>query len=285
MTPRVSVVVPAYNNADVIAQTLDSILGQTYPDFELIVADHSSQDGTLAIAEQYATRDSRIRVVSTPAGGGAVRNWNRVSDLARGEFLKLVCGDDLLYPSILAEQVAAFDSATPANAHGPEVVLVAAQRDLIDTRGRMFVKGRGLERLRGRVTGVKALRATVRTGGNLFGEPACVLMRREVLAAQGGWKDFDYYLDLGSYASVLAQGDMVALQVPLAAFRVGGGQWSVRLANQQARDAATFHEFARTLAPGDITAADVRLGNARAWLLSWKRRFAYMVLARRTRQR
>src|SRR5690242_20741802 len=95
-TPRVSVVIPAYNNAPYLPATLDSILAQDYDDYEVLVADHSSSDATQQVLERYAN-SPRVRVLPpTPAGGGALANWNRVSFEARGEFLKLVCGDDLI---------------------------------------------------------------------------------------------------------------------------------------------------------------------------------------------
>ena len=107
--PRVSVVVPAFQNAPYIRATVASVLAQTYPDFELVVADHSSTDGTWEILQEFTT-DPRVRLLRTPAGGGAVRNWNRVTEEARGELVKLVCGDDLLAPEALARQVATFDA-------------------------------------------------------------------------------------------------------------------------------------------------------------------------------
>ena len=76
--PRVSVVVPAFENASYIRATVASVLAQTYPDFELVVADHSSSDGTWEILQEFAG-DPRVRLLRTPAGGGAVRNWNRVT--------------------------------------------------------------------------------------------------------------------------------------------------------------------------------------------------------------
>ncbi|NKX93595.1 glycosyltransferase family 2 protein [Sanguibacter hominis ATCC BAA-789] len=278
MNPRVSIVVPAYNNGAVIAETLSSILAQTWQDLDIVVADHASTDDTLSVIQRFAATDERIRVFSTPAGGGALRNWNRVTELAQGELIKLVCGDDVLYPTIVEEQVAEFDKAS---AEGRPVVLVASQRDLIDTTGSTFVRARGLGALDGRTDGKVALRATVRAGGNLFGEPACVLLRRETLVAAGGWHDLRYYLDLGGYAGVLAAGDMIALRRPLAAFRVGGGQWSVRLAGQQAADAARFHRIAQGLAPDVITDTDVRMGDWRAKILALQRRAAYGFLSAR----
>jgi glycosyltransferase involved in cell wall biosynthesis len=70
---RLSVVVPAYNNADFIADTMRSILQQDYEDFEVIVADHSSTDDTVAVLQKFAG-DPRVTLLSTPAGGGRV-SW------------------------------------------------------------------------------------------------------------------------------------------------------------------------------------------------------------------
>ncbi|WP_164983943.1 glycosyltransferase family 2 protein [Cellulomonas endophytica] len=277
--PRVSVVVPAFRNADYIAATMDSVLAQTYPDLEVVVADHSSTDGTWEILQRYAA-DPRVRLLRTPAGGGAKRNWDAVSREARGELLKLVCGDDLVRPTLVEEQVRAFDEG------GEDVVLVASQRDLVDADGRVFVRGRGLAGLRGRLPGAQALRVTVRAGTNVFGEPACVLLRRSALEAAGWWDDTSpYYIDAGTYARVLVQGDFVPVRRSLAAFRVSASQWSVRLMRDQARQAAVFHRSARALAPEAVSAADVRRGDALAQVAALQRRAAYLVLGRRMRPR
>ncbi|MFD6092507.1 glycosyltransferase family 2 protein [Oerskovia sp. NPDC060338] len=274
MKPRVSVVVPAYNNGEYIGATIESILNQTFADFELIVADHASTDDTVAVVERFS-HDPRLTLVSTEAGGGARRNWNRVSQLATGEVIKLVCGDDLIHPRMLERQLAALDAG------GERVKLVASQRDLVDARGKEFVRSRGLGHLEGQVGGAEALRATVRSGGNIFGEPACVMMRTEALEKAGWWQDLRYYIDAGSYAHVLVQGDMVALRESLASFRVSASQWSVRLMRQQAAEAAEFHRIAQSLAPDTITRGDVRLGDVRAELLAVQRRLAYLALGKR----
>ncbi|MBM7820853.1 hypothetical protein JOE63_003330 [Cellulosimicrobium cellulans] len=278
MSPRVSVVVPAYNNGDYIAATMRSVLDQTFDDFELVVADHSSNDDTWEQLQAFAD-DPRVRLVRTEAGGGARRNWNRVSELARGELIKLVCGDDLVHPTMLARQVAAIDAA------GPGAVLVASQRDLVDARGDVFVRARGLGDLDGVVDGAEALRATVRSGTNLFGEPACVLMRTDALRRAGWWQDLRYYIDAGSYAHVMVQGQVVALRESLASFRVSASQWSVRLMQEQAEEAAEFHRLARELAPATITEQDVRRGDRLAKVVALQRRAAYLVLGRRMRPR
>lgn len=280
MTPSVrsvSVVVPAYNNAAYIEATVTSVLDQTFQDFELVVADHSSTDGTWELLQQFADHP-KVRLLRTPAGGGAKRNWDRVSQEAQAPLVKLVCGDDLLRPEALARQVAAIEAA------GDAAVMVASRRDLVDGRGKVFVRSRGLGGLTGTIDGRQAVRAIVRSGTNPLGEPACVLLRREALEAAGWWDDANpYYIDAGTYARVLLRGDLVALPETLAAFRVSAAQWSVRLAREQHRQAAGFHALARRLAPETITAADVRRGDLLARLAAVQRRLAYAWLGRRMR--
>lgn len=269
-------VVPTYNNAATIGATIDSILGQTYQDFELVVADHASTDGTWELLQRYAG-DPRVRLVTTDAGGGAVRNWNRVTAEARAPFVKLVCGDDLLAPSILERQVAELE------AH-PSAVLAACKRAIIDGKGGVVIASRGLGRLRGVIDGGAVIRATVRAGSNLLGEPACVLMRREVLEGVGGWDgEFPYVIDEATYANVLLRGDAVVLPEVLASFRLSDSQWSVALARQQVAQVTAFHAALAVRQPALLTSADVRLGNARAVVVSRLRRLLYVLLRRRMR--
>lgn len=275
MTPRVSIVIPAYNNGRFLAETLVSVLRQDYDDYEVVVADHSSTDDTREVIARFAD-DPRMRVLEpTPKGGGAKANWDRVTAHARGEFVKLVCGDDLIEPSAVSEQVAAFD----ANAG---TVLVASKRSLVDARGQAIIANRGLARLRGRVPGHVAVRASVRAGTNIFGEPACVMLRRDALEQAGGWNsEFPYLIDQCSYANVMMTGPMVALDRTLASFRISATQWSVRLVNEQARQAVAFHESLRRRHPGLLGPGDMVLGNARAYAMAWTRRLAYIWLGRR----
>ncbi|WP_111766328.1 glycosyltransferase family 2 protein [Nakamurella deserti] len=272
--PRISVVVPAYDSVAFIGATMDSILAQTFTDFELVVSDHSSTDGTWDVLQSY-TADPRVRLHRLPTGGGAPANWNAVSERATGELVKLVCSDDLIYPTCLAEQVAAMD------AH-PGAVMVACSRDIVDAAGRPLIRGRGLGKLTGRVDGRAAIRATVRAGTNLFGEPASVLLRREALAAAGYWDgEYSYLIDEASYIRVLLQGDLVALPTPLAGFRVSDQQWSVHLMRTQASEAKGYHRTLAAAEPGLLSSADLRIGNAMADLTMLLRRAAYVYLGRR----
>ncbi|MDQ6687619.1 MAG: glycosyltransferase [Actinomycetota bacterium] len=274
-TPRVSVVIPSYNNAEYICSTVDSVLAQTFPDFELVIADHTSSDRTWELLQAYAD-DSRVRLLRTEAGGGAERNWNRVSEAATGELVKLVCGDDLLAPESLGTQVAAFDR------YGDDVVMVASPRDIVDALGRPVVRNLGLAGLQGRVPGTEAIRRSVLCGANIFGEPCCVMFRRTTLAAVGGWHgNPGFMIDQATYCRVLLEGDMVGTPGPLAAFRISGTQLSVALAGQQSRSAAQMHREIAAMAPGLLSGRDIRVGNAMAALRAAQRRLVYLYLGRR----
>jgi glycosyltransferase involved in cell wall biosynthesis len=180
MTPAVSVCVPVFNGAPHIAQALRSVLDQTYTDFELVVVDNRSTDGTADIVRGLA--DERVRLVEADVHVDAAANFTRATGLARGRYVKLLCADDALAPRCLERQVAAFE------APGAEAVtLVAARRDLIDEEGRTVMRAHGLGRMTGRLAGPEAIRRVVRSGGNPLGEPAAVLMRGDALRAVGGW--------------------------------------------------------------------------------------------------
>ena len=275
MTATVSIVVPAYNNADYIELTMRSILAQTYPHIEVIVSDHDSDDDTWERLTPFEA-DPRVTLLRTPGGGGARANWNRVSEVATGEYLKLVCGDDLIDPRIVERQVALLTDG---------VVLTATSRVIADADGHPVFANRGIGRLEGRHSGRAAIRATVRAGTNLFGEPACVMMRRDVLARTGYWAEGEQYLiDEATYVKVLEHGDFVGLRDPLATFRVNAKQWSVRLAARQAEQARAFHRRLRAEMPRTVGRLDVALGNVLATLNALARRVLYARLGRRMGQ-
>lgn len=276
MTARVSVVVPSYNSTEFISATMQSILAQTFSDFELVVSDHSSTDGTWEALQQF-TADPRVRLSRLPSGGGAPANWKAVTDLATGEFIKLVCGDDLLSPDSLAEQIAALE------AH-PSAVMAASPRDVIDAAGSPVLRNRGLAGLRGEVTGAEAIRRTVLAGTNIYGEPASVLFRRAALVDAGGWDGrFPYLIDQATYCSVLLRGSMVAVPRSLAAFRVSESQWSVQLVRAQAEQSIAFtREFAEAH-PGLLSRRDLQIANMRARTNAVARRAVYRWLGRRMR--
>ena len=103
--PTVSIGLPVFNGEKYLRQALDSILAQTYQDFELIISDNASTDKTQQICREYAKRDSRIRYYRNKRNLGATRNHNRVFELSCGEYFKWASHDDLLAPEFLSRCV------------------------------------------------------------------------------------------------------------------------------------------------------------------------------------
>jgi glycosyltransferase involved in cell wall biosynthesis len=113
--PLVSVLLTAYNREQYIAASIESVLAQSCGDFELIVTDDRSADGTLSIAREYERRDSRVRVHANEQNLGDYANRNYAASLARGEFLKFHDSDDIMYPHCL-EVMVRYLAAAPSAA-------------------------------------------------------------------------------------------------------------------------------------------------------------------------
>jgi Glycosyl transferase family 2 len=116
-TPRVSVMMTAYNRQDFIASAIESVLAQTFDDFELVVVDDGSRDGTVEIARAFERQDPRVRVVVNDRNLGDYPNRNRAASLARGSLLKYHDSDDAMYPHCLAVMVGML-TACPSAAFG-----------------------------------------------------------------------------------------------------------------------------------------------------------------------
>lgn len=98
---KVTVGIPVYNGERYLSGALDSILTQTFSNFELIISDNASDDGTEEICRQYAARDARIRYYRNDQNLGAAKNYNRLVELARGEYFKWAAHDDWIAPTYL----------------------------------------------------------------------------------------------------------------------------------------------------------------------------------------
>ena len=102
--PKVSVVMAVHNAGDYLAAAIASIQAQSLSEFELILSDDGSEDGSLATAEAAASADPRLRVVRGASGGPAAAR-NRALDAARGDWIAIVDADDLLHPARLARMI------------------------------------------------------------------------------------------------------------------------------------------------------------------------------------
>src|SRR6516225_5012596 len=121
VVPKVSICLPVYNGEDYLSQAIESALGQTYSDFELLIADDASIDSSLEIVRKYAKQDARIVYWQNDTNKGLFGNYNETLNRASGEYIKPFAQDDFFEANILERMLASFGA-------DPEVVLVACAR-------------------------------------------------------------------------------------------------------------------------------------------------------------
>lgn len=126
--PKVSVGLPIYNSSRFLAPTIESILDQSFTDFELLIQDNASTDQTEEMCRSYAAKDPRIDYVRNAENVGAATNFNLVFPRARGKYFKWAADDDLCAPNLLEFCVKALDA-------DPSIVLAAGQTLLINDDG------------------------------------------------------------------------------------------------------------------------------------------------------
>jgi glycosyltransferase involved in cell wall biosynthesis len=136
-TSRLSVGLAVYNGEKFLEEAIESILQQTFTDFELIISDNASTDKTEGICRKLAKQDKRIRYYRSDTNRGASWNFNRVVDLARGELFKWMADDDLYAPTFFEKCIEALDNDS-------DVVLAYPRSDTIDEKGE-FIKSRNYE--------------------------------------------------------------------------------------------------------------------------------------------
>lgn len=204
--PIVSVLVTIYNRERWLEACLDSILASTWQDFEVVVVDDGSQDGSAEIAERYAAMDGRIRFLRNEANLGDYPNRMRAAELARGKYLKYVDSDDLIYPHSLAIMVEAME-AHPEAALGLSHSLPEEEEPYPwclspEAAWRKQFLGRGC----------------------LSCGPTGAIIRREAFVESGGFRDWGVLNDMDLWYLLSARWPVVLLPPGLVWWRRHEGQ-------------------------------------------------------------
>jgi glycosyltransferase involved in cell wall biosynthesis len=226
--PTISTCIPVRNGAPWIDAAIDSALAQTRQDFEILVVENASTDGTGDLVRRRSTEDSRIRLERFEHPVSAPANHNRAIRLARGKLVKFLHADDVLYPDCLERMAAIFD------AH-PRVGFVFARRHILlenpddpealDWARRYGTLHDGFAALGEVNRGQELLAQYLPTFGdsqyqNWVGEPSAVMLRRECLERVGAFSDrLRQSWDLELWLRVFAVCDVGFVDEPLGGFR------------------------------------------------------------------
>jgi glycosyltransferase involved in cell wall biosynthesis len=190
--PAVSVLIPVRNNAAYLPLALESLAAQSFADFETVVVDNGSSDGTREILRDWTRREPRLRAFRLRRPGLA-RSLNFAASKARAPLLARLDGDDVAMPDRLAVQVAALRAQ-------PGLGLLGSAADLIDSRGRRIGE-------LSRPLGDPDLRAFLRSGCGFV--HSTVMMRRDIFLAAGGYReglnvaeDYDLWLRMAEHTGI-----------------------------------------------------------------------------------
>ncbi len=215
---------PVYNSASYIERAVKSVLEQTFEDFEIVLVDDCSTDGTDRIAAGFAEIDPRVIFFRNRQNRGMVSNWNHCLQLARGEYVRFLFGDDFITnKEALARQIERLDRF-------PSVSLVSSSRIIVDAEDRQIAVWQGFRELESQGA-AKVVQAClelyyIKDGRlkfgclkNLIGEPSAVMFRRS-MALRGFNAEYRQLVDLEMWFHLLRQGNFSYIEEPLVAFRV-----------------------------------------------------------------
>lgn len=125
---KVSIIMPTFNSARFVKSAIDSILSQTFQDFEFIIIDDASTDGTLAILSEYAQKDNRIRIIENDIYMGLISSLNRGIRESMGEYVARMDSDDIAIKDRVEKQVAVMDA-------NPDISVLGGALAYIDASG------------------------------------------------------------------------------------------------------------------------------------------------------
>jgi glycosyltransferase involved in cell wall biosynthesis len=210
--PLISVCMPVYNAERYAAQAVESILDQTLGDFEFLILDDGSTDGSMEVLRRSAAGDPRIRLTGRP-NKGLVASLNELVDQARGEFIARMDADDVAMPERFARQVEYL------RAH-PEHVLVGSRVRLIDPEGDPLCDWCTMQQH-------EAIDAAYLRGDRKTAvcHPA-VMMRRDAVLAVGKYRPLEVLEDNDLFLRLAEYGRLANIPEPLLQYRVHPGNFS-----------------------------------------------------------
>lgn len=210
--PLVSVVTPFYNTADYLRECIESVLSQTYSNFEYLLVDNQSTDGSASIAAEYAARDKRVRVIRNSKFVGQVANYNGALRHVAPEasYVKLVQADDCIFPECLERMVAVGET------HPTAAIISSYYLD------GAHICGSGIEWPMECVPGRAASRLHLVEGKFLFGTPTTLMYRADLVAKrQPFYSESSLHEDTELCHEVMAGADLGFVHQVLSFNRVG----------------------------------------------------------------
>lgn len=267
-SPTISVCIPTHNGMPYLEEAIHSVINQTYTDWELVISDDRSTDGSAEYASKFANHN--IRVFFNREKPGPEGNWNHCISQSRGVYTKLLCQDDKLNPRCLARQIETLEKYKRS-----KVSMTASARNIIRPDGDPIMVRRWKNKP-AVVSAEKAIREIIRSGTNPIGEPSAVLFKKSDWVALNGFKaDFPYLIDLDFWLRLLSLGDFAYDPESLCDFRISNSSWSSKLSRVQSRQYRDFMKKYLTENPDHASRSDMLWGNFKSIAGGYFRRLIF----------
>jgi glycosyltransferase involved in cell wall biosynthesis len=289
MSPTISVCIPTYNGAKYLKECLDSVLAQTFKDFEVLIVDDQSRDETLAIAQEYAARDTRIKIFQNPQNLGLVGNWNHCIELAQGEWIKFVFQDDLIAPTCLEKMLASTNEETSIVFCGREFLFEAETPKRIRYNYQKIASLKKYLPAANNITAQQYCQLAIDlTPLNFIGEPTVVMVRKRAFQKFGTFNASLVQLcDYEMWTRIAINTGIAYVPETLASFRVHSAATTAK--NHDEREfrlrldsIILGHEFAFHPAYENIRIASRRWWKPKNHLNQFKQNayFAWIIVSR-----
>ena len=266
---EILVFVPTYNSEKYLRQCLDSVLQQTFQDWQCVISDDASTDKSVEIAREYEKIDSRFKVITHDKNVGAANNWNRAKENNNSFATKILCADDYLFKDALKEQLGILQRNQTA--------IVFSERYIVFPSGKKLHPR--LPKYASNISFNDAFKFYINLGRNIFGEPVTALFRTDLFVkSEGFYPKFEYSLDTSGYMAIARGQEVTFDNSVVGAFRVSKSQWSHKLKGKQFAHIFDFIDHLVEVEGIQVTKAEVLIGKIKVMGANLVRVFLYKFL-------
>ena len=263
---EILVFVPTYNSEKYLRQCLDSVLQQTFQDWQCVISDDASTDKSVEIAREYEKLDSRFKVLTHEKNVGAANNWNSAKENNNSFATKILCADDYLLKDSLKEQLNILQRNQTA--------IVFSERYIVFPSGRKLHPR--LPKYASNISFNDAFKFYINLGRNIFGEPVTALFRTDLFVkSEGFYPKFEYSLDTSGYMAIARGHDVTFDNYVVGVFRVSKSQWSHKLRGKQFAHIFDFIDHLVEVEGIQVTKTEVLIGKIKVMGANLLRVFLY----------
>jgi len=215
----VSICIPTYNSSLYISECLDSVVKQSFNDFEIIVSDNCSSDNTIELVDKKNIKN--LKLIINKENMGMAKNFNLACNAASGKYIKLLPSDDIISQNSLERSLEYIQN-------NDDISLISSSKKIINESSETIIKKMSYFN-EGVHEGRDVIWKILNSGRNPLGEPTVTLFKKEDFINVGGFNEkYDFTIDIDLWIRLLEKGNLYFIDEPLGSFRVHPQSYSVK---------------------------------------------------------